>query len=115
MLVVVLQLVNLRRLLLECVEESIKPSAVGDLQPQRAVDFPPRLVLLGRERRDGLVDRNADRVEVAPELGDAPRTEIRLRVADRGVCLARTRTRGRGLATRDILISRLTTRLATVR
>ena len=49
------------------------------------------------------------RVEVASELRLVPRPEVRLGVADRGVGLARTRARARGLATMGMNIPRLTT------
>ena len=75
--------------------------AVGDLEPHATVRGLALLALAGRERHCRLVDRNANRVEVASELRHPPRTEVRLRVADRGMCLARTRTRARARGLRD--------------
>ena len=79
---VAFQLFDLRSLLVKGVEKRVKPGAVGYLEPERAVTFPSGIVLVERERRDGLVDRDADRVEVSAELGDAPRVEVRLAAPD---------------------------------
>ena len=111
---VVFELGDFGGLLVEGVEECAQPGAVGYLEPQRAVAFPPGLALLGRERRDGLVHRTADGVDVVAEHGDAPRPEVRLAAPDGHAALAYARARARGLATRDMNISRLTTGRLTV-
>ena len=98
---------DLERQMEERVEEVVEPDAVGNLEPDCAVGILPCFALAGRERRDRFVHGDADRVEVVSELRNAPLREVRLAVADGRP--SRTRTRARGLATRDIKISRLTT------